>query len=117
MGYYQNKNLALMKKIRQMVKLVEWEALFWSAGLIYLLFINPYESSHFTVCPYKNLGIEFCPGCGLGKSISFFYHGDFLHSFNTHPLGIIAFVIIAVRIVYLIRNKYFNNKQNEVMYG
>lgn len=117
MGYYLSNNLAQMKKIGQIVKLVEWEALFWSAGLVYLLFINPYQATHVTFCPYKNLGIEFCPGCGLGKSIAFFYHGDFLHSLQTHPLGIIAFVIILVRVVYLIKNKYFNNKQNEVMYG
>ena len=117
MGYYLSNNLAQMKKVRQIVKLVEWEALFWSIGLVYLLSINPYQTSHVTLCPYKNLGIEFCPGCGLGRSISFFYHGDFLHSLQAHPLGIIAFVIILVRIVHLVRKKYFNNKQNEVMYG
>lgn len=106
-----------MGKLREIFKLVEWEALFWSVGLLYLLFINPYESSHVSLCPYKNLGIDFCPGCGLGKSISLFYHGDFLHSIKTHPLGIIAFVLIAARVIHLIRNKYFNKKQSEVMYG
>jgi hypothetical protein len=106
-----------MKKIRQIARLVEWEALLWSVGMLYLLFINPYQESHVSLCPYKNPGIEFCPGCGLGRSISFFFHGDFLHSIQSHPLGIIAFVIIMARIVHLVRKKYFNKKQSEVMYG
>jgi len=106
-----------MDKIREITKLIEWEALLWSIGLFYLLFINPYETSHVTLCPYKNLGIEFCPGCGIGKSISFFFHGDLLHSIKTHPLGIITFVLILGRIIHLFRKKYFIKKQSEVMYG
>lgn len=106
-----------MDKIKQIVKSVEWEALFWSVGLLYLLLVNPYDTSHVTLCPHKYLGFEFCPGCGLGRSISMFYHGDFLHSFKTHPLGIIAFVLISSRIIHLVVKKYFNKKQSEVMYG
>ncbi|KAF0153136.1 MAG: hypothetical protein FD143_576 [Ignavibacteria bacterium] len=104
-------------KLTNAAKLIEWEAFLWSAGLLYLFFINPYETSHSTLCLYKNLGIEFCPGCGLGRSISFLFNVDFLRSIKTHPLGIIAFVLIITRIIHLVRKKYFNKKQNEVMYG
>ncbi len=106
-----------MAAIKKILKTVEWEALAWIAGLIYLALIDPYSDSHFTLCPYKNLGINFCPGCGLGKSISLFYHGDFSLSVHTHPLGIIAFTIISIRIVQLIRKKYFSNQNGEAIYG
>ncbi len=106
-----------MNKIRQIAKLVEWEAFLWIVGLVFLLFINPFETSHVSLCPYKNLGIDFCPGCGVGRSISFFYHGELMHSLQTHPLGIIAFVLILARVIHLIRKKYFKTKQREVMYG
>jgi hypothetical protein len=107
-----------MRKFKFYIKLIEWEAVFWIAGLVYLLFINPYHVQHFTLCPFKNLGIEFCPGCGLGRSISFLYHGDFLDSLKTHPLGIFAFVIITVRVINLIKRTVHNyHKQNEVIYG
>jgi hypothetical protein len=107
-----------MKKIKSVLKIVEWEAVLWMTGFIYLIFINPYQVQHFTLCPFHNLGITFCPGCGLGRSISFFYHGDILHSLKTHPLGIIAFILINVRIIKLFI-RMFNNyhKSNEVMYG
>jgi len=107
-----------MAKIKSILKITEWEALLWLVGLIYLIFINPYQTQQFTLCPFHNLGITFCPGCGLGRSISFLYHGDFQNSFQTHPLGIIAFVLIFNRIVQLL-NKMKNNyhKIREVIYG
>jgi hypothetical protein len=107
-----------MGKLKFYFRIIEWEAVAWIFGLVYLLFINPYETQTFTLCPFHNLGIGFCPGCGLGRSISFFYHGDILHSIKTHPLGIIAFVIIFARIIKLSK-KTFNNyhKKKEVLYG
>lgn len=107
-----------MATIRSIIKIIEWEAIFWTAGLIYLFFVNPYQAQHFTLCPFHNLGITFCPGCGLGRSISFFYHADFFHSLKTHPLGIAAFILISFRIFKLSKNmiKNFNNTK-EVMYG
>ena len=108
----------LVHKIKSIVKIVEWEAVFWLIGLIYLMFINPYQQQFFTLCPFHNLGITFCPGCGLGRSISFFYHGDLLHSLKTHPLGMIAFVLISARTIKLLI-KTINNyhKSKEVIYG
>jgi hypothetical protein len=107
-----------MQKIKSILKMVEWEAIFWLFGLMYLMFIDPYQVQHYTLCPFHNLGITFCPGCGLGRSISFFYHGDFFHSIKTHPLGIIAFIIIAIRVIKL-SIKTINNyhKSKEVIYG
>ncbi|MCX6169192.1 MAG: DUF2752 domain-containing protein [Ignavibacteriales bacterium] len=107
-----------MKKIKSILKIVEWEGILWMAGLIYLVFINPYQVQYFTLCPFHNLGISFCPGCGLGRSISFFYHADLFHSIKTHPLGIIAFLIINARIIKLFIRMYNNyHKSNEVIYG
>lgn len=107
-----------MKRIKPYLKIIEWEAIFWLVGLIYLMFINPYQNQQFTLCPFHNIGITFCPGCGLGRSISFFYHGDFLHSLKTHQLGIIAFVLIAVRVIKLLIKMYRNYKKTkEVVYG
>ncbi len=90
-----------MKRISYYIKFIEWEAVLWVVALSYLLFINPYEVQRFTLCPFHNIGIENCPGCGLGRSISFFYHFDFINSFKTHPLGLFAFAIISIRIIGL----------------
>lgn len=107
-----------MLRFRQVLKIVEWEAVLWFAGLVYLLFINPYEVQKFTFCPFHNLGITFCPGCGLGKSISLFYHGDIIHSIKTHPLGILALFLITGRIISLSKKMYHNyHKTKGVIYG
>jgi hypothetical protein len=80
------------------------EAIIWSGGLLYLMLINVPSDSHFTICPLANLGINFCPGCGLGNSISHLFRGNFASSFDSHPLGIFTFFIILFRIISLIKN-------------
>jgi len=97
-----------LKKLRNLFRIISLEAVLWTIALLYLFFINPYETQTFTLCPFHNLGIEYCPGCGLGRSISFLYHGDFIHSIKTHPLGIAALIMIILRIIQLIRQTIKN---------
>jgi hypothetical protein len=54
------------------------------------------------------MGFKFCPGCGLGHSISYLFHGDIQESFSTHPLGIFAVIIILCRIYNLFRLNIFS---------
>jgi len=86
-----------------MLKRINIELIFWIGGLTYLAFMDPSET-HFSLCPIKNLGFSFCSGCGLGHSISFFFHGQIKDSFHHHPLGIFALGVILSRIFELIRN-------------
>jgi hypothetical protein len=94
-----------------MLKRINTELIFWIGGLTYLAFTNPAES-HFTLCPIKNLGFSFCPGCGLGHSISYLFHGQIQESFHHHPLGIFAVVVILWRIFQLIKNNKFLHTNN-----
>jgi len=84
------------------IKRIDLEALFWIAGLIYLAGIKPGAKQHLNFCMVKRMGIKHCPGCGLGRSISFLLHGDLPNSFKAHPLGIFATFIIVARITNLI---------------
>lgn len=99
-----------MEKIKIESKFFNLEAILWSAGLLYLAFIDPYQSGHLDFCLFKLVGIEFCPGCGLGKSISMIFHGDLIHSIMCHPLGIFAFIFIGARIISLINSTLKNKK-------
>lgn len=78
------------------------EALIWVIALTVLAIMDPHEA-HYSICPLSNMGFEFCPGCGLGTSISFLFRGDVRASFATHPLGIFAVIILSFRIIDLIR--------------
>jgi Protein of unknown function (DUF2752) len=95
-----------------MLKRINIELLFWIVGLTYLALMNPSET-HFTLCPIKNLGFSFCPGCGLGHSISFLLHGQLKESFHHHPLGVFALGVILLRIFRLIRNIDITLKLNK----
>lgn len=78
----------------------------WTAALICLACYNPATEPHLALCPLYNLGITFCPGCGLGRSIAYFFHGQFRLSLTTHPLGIFAVIILSFRIIQQTKNYY-----------
>lgn len=80
----------------------------WSVSLIILGISYPREINHFTICPLDNLGFTWCPGCGLGRSISYFLHGDIRLSLRSHWFGIPALCILIFRIVQLF-NKFLLN--------
>ena len=62
------------------------------------------EGAHFTLCPIKNLGFDFCPGCGIGHSIHYAMTLNIRESFLHHPLGFFALLILLTRIFKLIKN-------------
>lgn len=92
--------------LRYLVNLLYWriglEALIWTAGLVYLAVHNPYAEAEFSICPFRNLGFHFCPGCGLGRAVSFLLHGDIVRSVQTHILGIPATIILVYRTLFLL---------------
>jgi len=77
------------------------ELIFWVAALLCLALTNPSSQSHFTLCPLKLMGLTWCPGCGLGHSMSYLFHGQVSASFHAHWLGIPAVGIILYRITQL----------------
>jgi hypothetical protein len=91
-----------------MLKRIPFEALCWLTGLLLLALLDTASNSHFTLCPLKNAGFNFCPGCGLGRSISLLFHGELVASLKTHPLGVFAVIILSFRIINLMKH-YFQN--------
>jgi len=91
------------------IKSFPLELFFWVTALVLMAVTNASEH-HFTLCPLANLGFaDWCPGCGLGRSISHILHGEFAESFSEHWLGFPALIIIVYRIITLI--KYRKNKK------
>lgn len=93
-----------------------FELIFWITALVYLFIIDP-SQQHFTLCPLSNLGFDYCPGCGLGRSCAQALHGNFIQSLQMHPFGIFALLVISHRIFTLIndfkQHKNFNIKGYE----
>ena len=81
----------------------EWVALL--GFLIMAAQLNP-ESTASTFCLFEKAGLSFCPGSGLGKSMAFTFRGNISESFQAHPAGAAAILIIMVRIGSILhRNK------------
>lgn len=95
--------------VRKIAARVNLELIFWCAALAAPLFINPYEKMSLDFCLFHSLGINFCPGCGLGRALALLYRGDLAASFMTHPLAILFVAIIGSRIVTLIRMSVENS--------
>jgi hypothetical protein len=78
-----------------------FELTFWVSALLLLALISPTDN-HYSLCPLNAVGISFCPGCGLGHSISWLFHGNIEKSLVSHPLGIFAVAVLIHRIITLL---------------
>ncbi len=109
--------IILLETTKKYLRKLDFEAMFWLVAFLYLTYINPYTPKHLDFCLFSLVGIDNCPGCGLGKSISMVFHGNFADSFNSHPLGIPALILIIKRIYHLIRNKIILQNKLEIFHG
>ncbi|MDR9419685.1 DUF2752 domain-containing protein [Gracilimonas sp.] len=82
-------------------KHIEWFA--FAIGLILLAFMSP-ENAGTSFCLFDLAGIEFCPGEGLGHSISYTFRGDLSSALSAHLAGPFAVVILIGRICYIWKN-------------
>ncbi len=96
-------------KTMSVLKRINIELVIWISALVLLAFTNPTEH-HWSLCPLYNLGFKYCPGCGLGRSIAYLFRGDFVHSFQMHPLGIFAVGVIGYRIYQIINTQYIHKQ-------
>ncbi|MEJ7779243.1 MAG: DUF2752 domain-containing protein [Daejeonella sp.] len=92
------------------------ELITWSAALLFLSVSYPVKASHLTLCPLDNLGFSWCPGCGLGRSISYLMHGEIKLSFSQHWFGIPALGILIFRIVQLLNKFHLNLLSTSKLY-
>lgn len=83
------------------------EAAFWATGLLFVACSDPLHPVLPSVCLFDRmgdwLGIAFCPGCGLGRSVGWLARGDFGASWQAHPLALPAVFVLAAHITRLLR--------------
>ncbi|MBN8546629.1 MAG: DUF2752 domain-containing protein [Ignavibacteria bacterium] len=93
-----------------------FEVTIWVAAIFYLFFYDPFKESDFTFCIYSNLGFEYCPGCGLGRSVSYLLHGEPGLSWETHKLGLLALPMLLYRIVQISYTQYNFKKKDKALW-
>ncbi len=82
----------------------------------FLMFFN--QANHLetdqSFCPLKMLSGFPCPGCGITKSLVYFYEGDLQKSLYYHILGpfVIAFCVVTIMVLsteLITKKEYFNS--------
>lgn len=79
-----------------------FEVLAFSTGLLLLALMDPEASNGFSLCLFDLIGIPFCPGDGLGHSVSYFFRGQINNALEANLLGPFAIFIIGGRIAHLL---------------
>lgn len=98
-----------MIKVRKLIKYhLEWIVL--CLGLILLAFMNP-EYQGNSLCIIEALEL-YCPGEGLGRSISYIFRGMWVDAFSSNPAGYLAVPVLTGRILYIIKNRISNSHFN-----
>jgi hypothetical protein len=86
-------------------------------AILALALYDPTSGEHINMCVFDRLGFPYCPGCGLGRSISFLLHGDISNSLKAHPLGAFALIILIFR-TYKLINQFIKDIQlNKIKNG
>ena len=93
------------------------ELIFWITALVVLASAKvdePNAAAHFSLCPLANLGLDWCPGCGIGRSITALFNGNLGLSFQLHWFGLPALAILLYRISILIRLQFSTSRKNNL---
>lgn len=101
----QKTILHIFQLIRQ-----HFELLCWTGALLALFFLSETKSET-SLCVFTAVGFGHCPGCGIGHAIHFALRGQLVESFNHHPLGIFAVLIIFNRARILLKQKNKHEQQ------
>jgi hypothetical protein len=81
----------------------------------YILLLNNHNhhlETDQSFCPFKMLTGFPCPGCGITKSLVYFYEGDIYKSLSYHILGpfVIAFAVLTIAVLtteLITKQEYF----------
>ncbi|WP_187262567.1 DUF2752 domain-containing protein [Pontibacter beigongshangensis] len=83
------------------------EAAVWVAGIAALALTDPEAKHLFSFCPVSWVWEGGCPGCGLGHAIGFLFRGMLAASWQAHPLGVPALLLLLWRVFVLFKNYLF----------
>ncbi|MFN5332606.1 MAG: DUF2752 domain-containing protein [Bacteroidota bacterium] len=91
-----------MKELKDRISQWPLELIFWIGCILSILTINT-EVKAFSLCLLHQLGLDWCPGCGLGRAMKLLASGEFQASWQHHPAAGLAYGVIFHRIWVLVK--------------
>ena len=98
--------LILFRSAAAHVRRIPVEPVVWLLGVGAMAALDPSATAEPSWCLFRRLGIEGCPGCGLGHSIAHLARGHVAASVQAHPLGIPAVAVLLGRSGRLLYNAW-----------
>jgi hypothetical protein len=89
-----------------------FEILAFGTGLLLLALMNPENATGPGFCILERMGASFCPGDGLGHSISYIFRGEFHNAMEANILGPFALIVLSGRILHLSIKNHHNSNIN-----
>ena len=65
-------------------------------------------------CFFDFIGIEFCPGEGLGHSIAWLFRGEFQNALDANLFGPLAVVILSFRVLQIWKDLVINKTTTQI---
>lgn len=93
------------------------EGCFWLVAIALLATSNPDACGHFSLCMFKHMGFDFCPGCGLGHAIALLFRGRIADSWAMHPMAIPAVALLLHRSYQLLWPKTLRTSARESVHS
>ncbi|MEQ9265320.1 MAG: DUF2752 domain-containing protein [Balneolaceae bacterium] len=87
----------------------EWMA--FLTGLILMASMSPSDTG-LSFCLFERLGVSFCPGEGLGHSISYLFRGEFNEALQANLMGPFAVLILGLRIGSIWKDIYKEQRKD-----
>lgn len=97
-----------MKKIKPHI---EW--IVFLLGLVLMATMDPTVQGT-SFCFFDFIGIEFCPGEGLGHSIAWLFRGDISNAFKANLFGPFAVIILSFRILQIWKDILLNRTTTQI---
>lgn len=94
-----------------------FEAIAFTTGLLLLGMMNPDTATGPGFCILEQLGVSFCPGDGLGHSISYIFRGDISNALQANVLGPFALLILGSRSIHVFYKNHVNHSKKDNYYG
>lgn len=86
----------------QRLRRIPLEAAIWTAGLVAMACADPEAPGLLDGCLFRWLGVEWCPGCGLGHAVGHLFRGEWTASLEAHSLGWFAVLVLGGHVIQLV---------------
>ena len=97
-----------MKKIKSHI---EW--VIFSIGIILMATMDPLNTGT-SFCLFELIGVQYCPGEGLGHSIAWLFRGELRNSIDANLFGIPAVLILSFRILQIWKDLFLTKKTTQI---